>query len=82
MSDEGAGPSAGDVAAMKATCTDVGVAAAETALELLGPYADLAVCRVEQYLRDARVTQIYDGTNEVQHLLIGRELRRGLEEGR
>ena len=32
-------------------------------------------CRVEQLYRDARVTTIYEGTSEVQRMLIGRALR-------
>jgi hypothetical protein len=32
-------------------------------------------CRVEQLFRDARVTTIYEGTSEIQRLLIGRALR-------
>ena len=32
---------------------------------------------VEKYYRDARVFQIYDGTNEVQKILISRELALG-----
>jgi alkylation response protein AidB-like acyl-CoA dehydrogenase len=35
---------------------------------------------VERCLRDAKVTQIYDGTNEVQRLLIGRDTTRTFAE--
>jgi alkylation response protein AidB-like acyl-CoA dehydrogenase len=31
-------------------------------------------CRVEQLYRDARVTTIYEGTSEIQRLIIAREL--------
>jgi alkylation response protein AidB-like acyl-CoA dehydrogenase len=58
---------------MKSTCTDLGVAAATAAVELLGPIGDLRSSGVERYLRDAKVTQIYDGTNQIQQLLIARD---------
>lgn len=35
-------------------------------------------CRVERLYRDARVTTIYEGTSEVQRLIIARELRNGI----
>lgn len=65
--------SAGEVAMMKQTCTDLGWSAACEAVRLLGPYGDLAVFGVERCLRDAKVTQIYDGTNEIQRLLVARD---------
>ncbi len=58
---------------MKQTCTDLGWDVAVDATRILGPYGDLADLGVERCLRDAKVTQIYDGTNEIQRLLIGRD---------
>jgi alkylation response protein AidB-like acyl-CoA dehydrogenase len=69
----------GQIGIMKQRCTDLGFRAAVTAVGLLGPYGDLAELGVERYLRDAKVTQIYDGTNEIQRLLIGREITRAME---
>jgi alkylation response protein AidB-like acyl-CoA dehydrogenase len=43
------------------------------AVKVLGRYGDLAALGAERYLRDAKVTQIYDGTNEVQRLLVARD---------
>ncbi|EWT07304.1 acyl-CoA dehydrogenase [Intrasporangium chromatireducens Q5-1] len=71
--------SPGSVGIMKQSCTDLGFMAAVEATRILGPHGDLAALGVERFLRDAKVTQIYDGTNEIQRLLIGRETTRALE---
>ena len=63
---------------MKQVCTDLGFQASVEAVRILGPYGDLADLGVERCVRDAKVTQIYDGTNEIQRLLIGRETTRAL----
>jgi alkylation response protein AidB-like acyl-CoA dehydrogenase len=42
-------------------------------VKVLGRFGDLAALGAERYLRDAKVTQIYDGTNEVQRLLVARD---------
>ena len=47
------------------------------AIQIHGGYGFTNACPVEKYWRDARVYQIYDGTNEVQRLLISRELAAG-----
>jgi alkylation response protein AidB-like acyl-CoA dehydrogenase len=73
--DRLAEPPIGEIAMMKQSCTDLGWSAAKDAVRLLGPYGDLAEFGVERCLRDAKVTQIYDGTNEVQRLLIARDTR-------
>ncbi|GAB3201639.1 acyl-CoA dehydrogenase family protein [Nocardioides hungaricus] len=61
------------VGVMKQQCTDLGFRAGVEAVRILGPYGDIRSLEVERCLRDAKVTQIYDGTNEVQRLLIGRD---------
>lgn len=66
------------IGVMKQVCTDLGFRASVDAARLLGPWGDLAVLGVERCLRDAKVTQIYDGTNEIQRLLIGRATTRAL----
>jgi len=72
----------GHIGMMKQSCTDLGFAASVEATRILGPYGDLAVLGIERGLRDSKVTQIYDGTNEIQKLLIGREITRSLKEMR
>jgi len=47
------------------------------AIQVHGGYGFISDFRVEKYYRDARVFQIYDGTNEVQKILISRELAQG-----
>jgi alkylation response protein AidB-like acyl-CoA dehydrogenase len=77
--DRAATPTNGQVALMKQACTDLGWQATVEAVKVLGRHGDLAVYGVERYLRDAKVTQIYDGTNEVQRLLIARDTSQRLE---
>jgi alkylation response protein AidB-like acyl-CoA dehydrogenase len=74
--------SPGQIGLMKQACTDLGWEVALGATALLGPYGDLALLGVERCLRDARATRIYDGTNEIQRLLIGREIANVIEEMR
>lgn len=68
-----------DIAMMKQRCTDLGFRAALAAVELLGSVGDLADVGVERFVRDAKAAQIYDGTNEVQRLLIARDTSRRTE---
>jgi alkylation response protein AidB-like acyl-CoA dehydrogenase len=44
------------------------------AIQIHGGYGYLADYDVERYYRDARITQIYEGTSEIQRLVITREL--------
>lgn len=74
--DRSSMPDAGQIGIMKQACTDLGFDAAREAMRILGPYGDLTELGVERCLRDAKVTQIYDGTNEVQRLLIARDTAR------
>ena len=48
------------------------------AIQVFGGYGYLKDYPVERIYRDVRVTQIYEGTSEIQRLIILRELRRGL----
>ncbi len=45
-----------------------------TALQMYGGYGYLKDYPVEQYLRDIRVNQILEGTNQVMQLIISRSL--------
>ncbi|QQQ78721.1 acyl-CoA dehydrogenase family protein [Saccharothrix sp. 6-C] len=78
--DVAAEPPTGQIAIMKQSCTDLGWYAAREAVRILGPYGDLVGPGVERCLRDAAVTRIYDGTNEIQRMLIARDTARAREE--
>jgi butyryl-CoA dehydrogenase len=56
--------------------SDISVKVANQAIELLGPYGLLNEYRVEKMLRDAKITQIYEGTNQIQRAQIAIELTR------
>ncbi|MGV0794050.1 acyl-CoA dehydrogenase family protein [Mycolicibacterium sp. XJ1819] len=66
-------PSTASISMLKQQCTDTGFAVAAELVRLLGWRGDLQTIGVERYLRDAKVTQIYDGTNEIQRMLVARD---------
>lgn len=64
----------------KAYGSDMGYKACDLAVQTLGGYGYVTEYPVEQYLRDARIASIYEGTNGIQALdLVGRKL--GLKGG-
>ena len=54
--------------------SEVAVRAANAALQVHGGYGYIDEYPVGKFLRDARVTTLYEGTSQVQKLIIGREL--------
>ncbi len=58
----------------KAFASDAAMSITVDAVQLLGGYGYTKDFPVERYLRDAKVTQIYEGTNQVQRVVIAREL--------
>ncbi|HEY4926227.1 MAG TPA: acyl-CoA dehydrogenase family protein [Roseiarcus sp.] len=58
----------------KRVATDAGFAAANDALQLLGGYGYLADYGVEKIVRDLRVHQILEGTNEIMRVIVARGL--------
>jgi len=45
------------------------------AVQVLGGYGYVTEYPVERYMRDAKITQIYEGTNEIQRVVIARAMR-------
>ena len=61
---------------IKAYCSDMGFRVCETALQCFGGYGYTKAYPMEQYLRDAKITSIYEGTNAIQAMdLLGRKMR-------
>jgi len=58
----------------KRFATDTGFGVANSALQMFGGYGYLADYGVEKIVRDLRVHQILEGTNEIMRLIIAREL--------
>jgi len=65
------------IAAMaKCVATDTAIQVATDAVQVLGGYGYTREYPVERYMRDAKVMQIVEGTNQVQRLVISRHLKR------
>ena len=58
----------------KLYCTDVAMEVTTDAVQILGGYGYIKEYPVERMMRDAKITQIYEGTNEIQRLVIAREM--------
>jgi alkylation response protein AidB-like acyl-CoA dehydrogenase len=66
----------GKYAAMaKLFCSDTAMDVTVEAVQVLGGYGYVTEYPVERMMRDAKLTQIYEGTNEIQRVVIGRSLR-------
>ncbi|MGQ0845701.1 MAG: acyl-CoA dehydrogenase family protein [Sporichthyaceae bacterium] len=64
-------------AAAKAFASDVAMKVTTDAVQLLGGYGYVKDYPVERMMRDAKITQIYEGTNQIQRLVISRCLFKG-----
>ena len=73
--DAGAGPATTRLAAQaKLFATDVAMEVTTNAVQLFGGYGYMRDYPVEKYMRDAKITQIYEGTNQVQRLVVARAM--------
>jgi acyl-CoA dehydrogenase len=69
-------PHAGAAALCKAYASEVAFDAANEAIQVHGGYGYVGEYPVEKLLRDAKLNQIYEGTNEIQRLVLARGLLR------
>ncbi|MCP3981983.1 MAG: acyl-CoA dehydrogenase [bacterium] len=60
----------------KLFATDMAVKVTTDAVQLFGGYGYVKDYPIEKYMRDAKITQIYEGTNQIQRLVIARNLLR------
>ncbi len=58
----------------KLFCGDVAMEVTTEAVQILGGYGYIKEYPVERFMRDAKITQIYEGTQEIQRLVIAREM--------
>ena len=62
--------------ASKCFASDVAMEVTTNAVQLFGGYGYTTDFPVERFMRDAKITQIYEGTNQVQRLVMSRQLLR------
>ena len=60
----------------KLFCTDTAMQVTTDAVQVLGGYGYVADFPVERYMREAKVLQIVEGTNQIQRMVIARHLTR------
>lgn len=71
---DASGPRAREAAMAKTLCSDLAMRVTADAVQVLGGYGYIQEYQVERMMRDAKVTQIYEGTNQILRLLVARQL--------
>jgi acyl-CoA dehydrogenase len=66
-----------DASACKMFASEMVGRVADRAVQIFGGYGYIAEYPVERYFRDARITQIYEGTSEIQRLVIASNILKG-----
>jgi alkylation response protein AidB-like acyl-CoA dehydrogenase len=66
-------------AAAKCFASDVAMEVTTNAVQVLGGYGYTRDYPVERMMRDAKITQIYEGTNQVQRIVMARQLMAGVQ---
>jgi butyryl-CoA dehydrogenase len=74
MIDAGAKDISKESAMCKLFASDVAMAVTTEAVQIFGGYGYMKEYPVEKMMRDAKITQIYEGTNEIQRSVIGKAL--------
>ena len=66
----------------KLFATDMAMKVTTDAVQLFGGYGYVKDYPIEKYMRDAKITQIYEGTNQIQRLVIARSILREAASGK
>jgi len=72
--DEGHAGASKYAAMCKVFASDVAMRVTTDAVQMFGGYGYCRDYPIEKYMRDAKITQIYEGANQIQRLVIGRAL--------
>jgi alkylation response protein AidB-like acyl-CoA dehydrogenase len=64
----------------KCVASDNAMSVTTDAVQVLGGYGYVREYPVERFMRDAKITQIYEGTNQIQRLVVARELLKLLDQ--
>jgi alkylation response protein AidB-like acyl-CoA dehydrogenase len=74
LMDRGAPSAALEASIAKCLASDTAMKVTTDAVQVLGGYGYTREFPVERYMRDAKITQIYEGTNQIQRLIIAEQL--------
>ena len=80
MGRNGVPMSSGQGSMSKLKAGDVTMWATTTLMDLVGPYAQSTECPLEKWYRDAKIYQLFEGTAQVQRLVISRMQRQAYQE--
>jgi alkylation response protein AidB-like acyl-CoA dehydrogenase len=80
MGRNGVPMTAGQGSMSKLKAGDVAMWATTVAMDLVGPYAQTTECPLEKWFRDAKIYQIFEGTAQIQRLVVARMQRETFQE--
>src|SRR5204862_3433617 len=75
MGRNGVPMTAGEGSMLKLKGGDVTMWVTQAVMDLVGPYAQSTECPLEKWFRDAKIYQIFEGTAQVQRLVVSRMQR-------
>jgi len=80
MGRNGVPMTAGQGSMSKLKAGDVAMWATTAAMDLVGPFAQSTECPLEKWFRDAKIYQIFEGTAQIQRLVVSRMQREAFQE--